>query len=74
MAIQDCMKLIDDINKLSEKTNLCPTKLAHINAVFWCSPVLPIHIVAHAELVINLVNPCVSTIISASNMQLSGEN
>ena len=47
MAIQDCMQLIDDINKLAEKTNLYTTKLAHINVVFWCPPVLPIHMESH---------------------------
>ena len=73
MAIQNCMNLINDINQLAEKTDLNPTKLSHIDAVFWCTPVLPLQTIYNAQVVMNPTNPCVSTIVSESTFKISEE-
>ena len=73
MDIQTCMELIDHINHLAEKTDLSPTKLSHINAVFWCPPILPLHTICNAQIVMNPANPCVSTNVHTSTFKISEE-
>ena len=55
------------------KRDLSPTKLSHINAVFWCPPILPLHTICNAQVVMNPGNPCVSTIVHTSTFKFSEE-
>ena len=73
MAINDCMALIDTLNKLVDKTKICPKKVGHLKMVFFCAPIMNVASTAQSLIVRHPRNPMASSIISSQAIHFQSE-